>query len=270
MRQYVVDAFTDEPFGGNPAAVCVMEAWPSDELMRDIAIENNLSETAFAVKERGEGEDLYHLRWFTPAGEIDFCGHATLATSYVVHRFVAPGLSPIRFSTLGGILTVRVEGDLILMDMPTFKLSPIDVTQQMADALGACPVEAYMGADMVCVLESAEQVRAVVPDQEIILSMEGSLLHVTARGDGEFDCETRSFAPKHGIPEDPVCGRGHCHVASLWAGKLGRSEILAHQASRRGGVLHCRYEGDRTILGGRAALFSIDEVLPDGIPGVEA
>ena len=266
MRQYVVDAFTDKPFEGNPAAVCVMESWPSDGLMRNIAIENNLSETAFAVKENGEG--LYHLRWFTPAGEINFCGHATLATSYVVHRFVAPELSPIRFTTLSGILTIRVEGDLFLMDMPTFRLRPIDVTQQMADALGARPVEAYMGTDMVCVMESAEQVRAVNPNQEIILGMEGSLLHVTARGDGGFDCETRSFAPKHGIPEDPVCGRGHCHVASLWAKKLGRDAILAHQASKRGGVLHCRQEGDRTILGGRAALFSIDDILPDGISGL--
>ena len=255
MRQYVVDAFTDKVFAGNPAAVCVMDKWLDDRTMQSIAIENNLSETAFAVKEG----DAYRLRWFTPGGEVELCGHATLATAYVITRFYEPEQTVVRFDTLSGRLTVEKQGDLLMMDFPSFELRPVAVTSQMIQALGAEPVEAYVGADMVCVLESEEQVRGVHPNLELIRQMDGVCLHVTAPGHA-YDCVTRSFAPKCNVAEDPVCGRGHCHVIPYWANKTGKTEFTAYQASARGGELYCSYAGSRTVLRGKAALFSVAEI----------
>ncbi|MDR1733013.1 MAG: PhzF family phenazine biosynthesis protein [Synergistaceae bacterium] len=255
MKQYVVDAFTDRVFGGNPAAVCILDAWLSDELMMKITAENNLSETAFAVKEG----NVCHLRWFTPGGEVELCGHATLATAYVIFRFVRPELTTVAFDTLSGRLTVEKNGDMLTMDFPSFQLTPIPVTEDMAAALGVMPVEAYMGADLVCVLENEAQVRGVTANQELIRRMEGLCLHITALGE-QYDCVTRSFAPKCNVAEDPVCGRGHCHVVPLWAGKTGSNEWTAYQASARGGVLYCQYLGERILLSGKAALFSEAEI----------
>lgn len=255
MKQYVVDAFTDKVFAGNPAAVCVMDKWLADGTMQKIAIENNLSETAFAVKEG----DAYHLRWFTPGGEVELCGHATLATAYVITRFVEPDLTAVAFDTLSGRLTVEKNGDLLTMDFPSFQLTPVPVTESLTAALGVTPIEAYMGADLVCVLKDEAQVRQVVPNQELIRNMEGVCFHITAPGK-DYDCVTRTFAPKCGVAEDPVCGRGHCHVIPLWAAKTGKREFAAYQASARGGVLHCRYAGERTVLSGAAALFSEAEI----------
>lgn len=255
MKQYVIDAFTDQIFAGNPAAVCIMEQWPPDELMQKIAIENNLSETAFAVKEGGN----YRLRWFTPGGEVDLCGHATLATAYAITNFAEPEQNEIRFSTLSGLLTVIKNGELFSMDFPAYKLSPVPVTEDLFDAIGVRPVEAYMGGDLVCVLENEKQVRDVVANQEIIRQMDGLCLHITAKSD-TCDCVTRTFAPKCGVAEDPVCGRAHCHVVPLWADKLKKKEITAYQASKRGGILYCRHAGTRTIISGKAALFSQAEI----------
>lgn len=255
MKQYVVDAFTDKVFAGNPAAVCVMEHWLPDDIMQKIAIENNLSETAFAVKE----DENYHLRWFTPGGEVNLCGHATLATAYVITHKIEPGLRAVSFRTLSGMLTVTVENDLLVMDFPAFSLTSVEITDKIVQAIGVRPQEVYLGDDLVCVLESEEQVKRVVPDQEIIRSLDGLCLHVTARGT-DFDCVTRTFAPKCNVAEDPVCGRGHCHVIPLWAGKTGKNELTAYQASPRGGVLYCRNADGRTFLSGHAALFSEAEI----------
>ena len=255
MKQYVVDAFTDHVFAGNPAAVCVMDKWLPDALMQKIAIENNLSETAFAVKEG----DAYHLRWFTPGGEVNLCGHATLATAYVITRFIEPDVQKVSFDTLSGRLIVERSGDLLTMDFPSFQLKPLEITDRLTAALGIAPVEAYMGEDIVCVLKDEEQVRKVVANQEMIRNMDGLCLHITARGDN-YDCVTRTFAPKCNVAEDPVCGRGHCHVIPLWAKKLGNDSLVAYQASARGGVLHCRFAGDRTFLSGQAALYSEAEI----------
>lgn len=257
MKQYIVDAFTEKVFAGNPAAVCVMERWLDDRTMEKIAIENNLSETAFAVK---EGEH-YHLRWFTPGGEVELCGHATLATAYIIFRFIEPSAKELLFDTLSGLLKVQKEGEMLVMDFPSFQLAPIEVTEALTQALGVRPLEAYMGGDTVCVLESEEQVHTVVPNQELVRGIEGVCLHVTAKGSGEYDCVTRSFAPKCNVAEDPVCGRGHCHVIPLWAGKLGKKELTAYQDSARGGVLYCEFAGERTILKGKAALFSEAEIM---------
>lgn len=255
MKQYVVDAFTDKVFTGNPAAVCIMKKWISDEIMQKIALENNLSETAFAVK---EGEH-YHLRWFTPGGEVELCGHATLATAYIITRFIEPGCSKICFDTLSGLLTVNKSGDLMTMDFPSYKLKAIETTDEIINAIGVKPKEAYMGDDIVCVLESEKQVRSIIPNQAIIESLGGACFHITAKGD-RYDCVTRSFAPKFGVAEDPVCGRGHCHVVPIWTKKLGKTELTAYQASSRGGILYCRYNEGRILLSGKAALFSIAEI----------
>ncbi|MDP4146704.1 MAG: PhzF family phenazine biosynthesis protein [Bacillota bacterium] len=255
MRQYVVDAFTDKVFGGNPAAVCVMDKWLSDEIMMNITRENNLSETAFAVR---EGSD-YKLRWFTPGGEIDLCGHATLATAYVITKFIEPEITEVRFQTLSGLLVVVKKGELLEMDFPSYELKKVDVTEVMVEAIGVRPLEAYMGRDLLCVLESEEEVNKLNPNQEKINGLDGLLLHVTARGK-EFDCVSRSFAPKCNVPEDPVCGSGHCHIIPMWANKLEKNNLVAYQASPRGGILYCEYQGERVKLSGKAALYSIADI----------
>lgn len=256
MKQYVIDAFTDRVFAGNPAAVCVMDKWLDERTMQNIAIENNLSETAFAVPEG----DAYHLRWFTPGGEVELCGHATLATAYAITRFVAPELKTVAFDTLSGRLTVEKQGELLTMDFPAYELKPVPVTQAMIEAMnGAVPTAAYMGRDLLCVFDSEDTVRGMTVDQEKVRGLDGLLLHVTARG-SEFDCVSRSFAPKCSVAEDPVCGSGHCHIVPYWVRTLGKPTLVAYQASRRGGVLYCRLQGDRTLISGKAVLFSEAEI----------
>ena len=255
MKQYVVDAFTDKVFSGNPAAVCVMDEWLPEELMMKITIENNLSETAFCVKEGAN----YHLRWFTPGGEIDLCGHATLATAYTIFRFYEPELSEVHFDTLSGELIVTRNGELLEMDFPAYELRPVEVTEAMTDAIGAKPFAAYMGRDLLCVMDSEAQVRDAAPDTAKVLQLDGLLLHLTARG-SDFDCVSRSFAPKCNVTEDPVCGSGHCHIIPYWAHTLGKPELTAYQASRRGGVLYARVNGGRITLAGKAALYAESEI----------
>ena len=258
MRQYVVDAFADHVFEGNPAAVCVLEHWPEEKLMMAITRENNLSETAFAVPE----EDGYRLRWFTPGGEIDLCGHATLAAACVIDRFVRPDGGDIRFQTLSGLLTVSRRGELYEMDFPAYTLKPLEVTDEIADALGARPREVWRARDLVCVFDDPEIIRNMKPDLDQVRALKGALLHVTAPGAGTgFDCVSRTFAPKMEVPEDPVCGSGHCHLVPYWAGRLGKTELVARQASPRGGTLYCRLEGDRVFLAGRAAVYARSELM---------
>lgn len=251
MKQYIVDAFTDRVFHGNQAAICVMGHWISEDLMMDITRENNFSETAFAVKEGSK----YHLRWFTPGGEIDLCGHATLACAYVLFRFYDPDASEIVFTTLSGDLTVKRENGLLQMEFPAYGLKRVPVTDIMGEALGAMPLEAYMGRDLLCVFDDEATVRSLQPDMSKLLELDGLLVHVTAPGD-DTDSVSRSFAPKLDVEEDPVCGSGHCHIAPYWAERLGKDEIVAYQASRRGGTLYCRVSGDRVFLSGKAVLFS--------------
>lgn len=251
MKQYVVDAFTDRVFAGNPAAICIMEQWPTDDLMMKITCENNLSETAFAVK---DGEH-YKLRWFTPGGEIDLCGHATLAAAYVIIRFYEPESTKVIFETMSGILTVEKKGDLYEMDFPAYDLKPVEITEEMVKAIGARPVEAYMGRDLLCVFDNEETVRNLKPDMEGLLKIDGLLVQVTAKG-SEFDCVSRSFAPKLNVKEDPVCGSGHCHIIPYWAKTLGKDDLVAWQASSRGGTLYCKNCGERVKLAGKAALYA--------------
>ncbi|AYD41160.1 PhzF family phenazine biosynthesis protein [Clostridium fermenticellae] len=251
MRQYVVDAFSDKVFEGNPAAVCVMDKWLPDEIMMKITIENCLSETAFAVKEGS----AYKLRWFTPGGEIDLCGHATLATAYVITKFIESHTTEVHFKTLSGLLAVVKKGDLLEMDFPAYDLKKVDITNTIVEAIGVRPLEVYIGRDLLCILKSEEEVRNLNPNQEKINSLDGLLLHVTARGK-EFDCVSRSFAPKCNVPEDPVCGSGHCHIIPFWAKRLKKNKLVAYQSSPRGGILYCNYQGERVKISGKAALYS--------------
>ena len=256
MKQYIVDAFTDKPFSGNPAAVCVMESWPSEESMMKLAMENNLSETAFIVKE----EKGYHLRWFTPGTEVELCGHATLASAFVILNFVEPESPEVRFNTMSGMLTVKRKGSRYEMDFPTYDLKEIPVTDDMEKAFGVRPVKAVLGLDLVCVFETEEQVRTMQPDQAMLMKIEGRIQNATAAGK-DADCVSRSFCPKLSIAEDPVCGSAHCQIADYWSKVLGKNEIHAYQASKRGGHLYCDLKGNgRISIRGEAALVAIAEI----------
>ena len=256
IKQFIADAFTDKIFHGNPAAICLPERWPDDKLMQDIASENNLSETAFVVKE----DSGWKLRWFTPGGEIDLCGHATLATAFVLMNFVEPDLTEVQFSTLSGKLSVKKKNDLYEMDFPAYELKRIEVTEAMKKAIGCKPLEAWIGRDLVCVLENEDQVIQAKPDLEKAKALDGLLLHITAKGKDKYDCVSRTFAPNLAVDEDPVCGSGHCHLVPLWSEKLGKKEILAYQTSSQGGVLYCELDGKRVKLAGKAALYSRGEL----------
>lgn len=252
MKQYIVDAFTDELFHGNQAAICVLDQWLSEEMMMNITRENNLSETAFTVKEGNK----YHLRWFTPGGEIDLCGHATLACAYVLLHYYVPQTERIVFSTLSGDLVVTKKKDLLEMEFPAYALQKVDVTETITEAIGVAPKEAYMGRDLLCVFDDEAVIRNLNPNMDKVRQLEGLLLHVTAPGLG-FDSVSRSFAPKLNVPEDPVCGSGHCHIIPYWANRLRKNELVAYQASKRGGTLYCRMVDNKVFIAGKASLFSI-------------
>lgn len=260
MKQYIADAFTDRPFSGNPAAVCVMESWPSDEKMMHIARENNLSETAFAVKEN----DCYRLRWFTPGTEVELCGHATLAAAFVILSFYEKERNDISFTTLSGELTVRREGERFVMNFPMYELEEIPVTDDMKRAFGAEPVKALLGLDLICVFDSEDEVRRMSPDMDILKTLPGRIQNATSRG-RKSDCVSRSFCPKIMIKEDPVCGSAHCQIAGYWADVLDKDEIVAFQASERGGFLYLRPDGDGRIdISGDVVLVSTAE-FADGV-----
>ena len=258
MKQFVVDAFTDSVFHGNQAAVCVLEKWPDDGLMQEIAIENNFSETAFTVKENG----AYRLRWFTPGGEVDFCGHATLGTSFVILNFYEKEAEEIRFITQVGELTVRRNGEMYEMDFPSYSLNRIDVTDEMEEAIGIRPLEAYLDRDLLLVLPDETSVLKVRPDPDKIGALEGLIVAVTApSSDDGTDCVSRVFAPKLSIPEDPVTGSTHCMITPYWCKRLGREKLICRQASSRGGMLYTRLSGNRVKVAGKAVLYSEGNIL---------
>lgn len=252
MQQYIVDAFTQDVFHGNPAAVCVPDAWPDDALMQAIARENNLSETAFTVK---QADGSYRLRWFTPGGEIDLCGHATLACAFVLFREHIPDAPRVVFHTLSGELVVERQDGMLAMTFPAYTLTEVPVTPAITAALGHTPTAAYMGRDLLCIFDDENVVRRMQPDMARVQALDGLLLHVTAPG-ADSDCVSRTFAPKLGVTEDPVCGSGHCHIVPYWAKRWGKNDITAYQASERGGTLYCTLKADKVILAGHAVLFA--------------
>ena len=182
-----------------------------------------------------------------------------MATAFIIANFVEPSVTTICFKTLSGPLIVTKQGELFEMDFPAYKLQPTPVTDAIAEALRDRPVEAYLGRDLLCVMEDANQVFAANPDQNRLKELPGLLVHVTAKGT-DYDCVSRTFAPKCGVPEDPVCGSGHCHIVPYWADRLGKDNLIARQASPRGGTLYCENRGERIFLGGHAVLYSVGEI----------
>jgi PhzF family phenazine biosynthesis protein len=243
-----IDAFAERPFTGNPAAVMPLEAWLPDDLMQAIAAENNLSETAFLVKET----DGWRIRWFTTVTEVDLCGHATLAAARVVMGDLEPGLTDVSFQSRSGKLGVHRDGDQFVLDFPARPGRPApEWLEPVASALGQRPLEVRLARDLLIVLEQEASVRTFQPDFEALRALPGMGKLITAPG-SEVDCVSRCFFPGDGVPEDPVTGSAHCTIVPYWAERLGRPEIRAYQASARGGHLDCRVVGDRVHLAGRA------------------
>jgi PhzF family phenazine biosynthesis protein len=250
LAYWIVDAFTDRVFRGNPAAVVLPEEPLSTELMQSIAAENNLSETAFAVDEGG----AYHLRWFTPTVEVDLCGHATLATSFVLAGRGLPG--PFHFRTRSGELTARVTPGGIELNFPARTFEPLPSSQAVADAIGVIPLELLQSADLIAVLPSAAHVANLRPDPAAIRALPGGALIVTALGGEGADVTSRYFAPAYGIAEDPVTGSLHTQILPYWSPKLGKPRLICHQASARGGTMVATLDGVRVRMEGQAVLYA--------------
>ncbi len=257
---YQVDAFTDRPMGGNPAAVMPLGAWLPDEQLQAIAEENNLSETAFLVAENG----AYGLRWFTPAVEVDLCGHATLASAHVLFQHLAYAGEEIRFNTRSGELRVVRDGDGYRMDFPAPSLSAVAVSADLEAALGAPILDAALPDEnpsmMVCRFDNEATVAALSPDFRALLAATPYAVIATAEGT-DRDMISRFFGPQVGIDEDPVTGSAHCCLTSYWSPRLGKNQLTARQISARVGEVVCELQGDRVMLSGRAVTYLTGTVL---------
>ena len=255
LEIFQIDAFTDKVFAGNPAAVCPLTEWLADDQMQKIALENNLAETAFFVPQG----DAYALRWFTPAAEVDLCGHATLATAYLLFNRLAPEKSQVNFDTRSGRLSVTREGDQLAMDFPAMPPQRMDAPPPFASALGGSPREFWTQDDFLVVYETETEIRSLKPEMAGLMDIGGRGVIVTAPG---TDCDfvSRFFAPAIGIPEDPVTVSAHCILVPYWSERLGKADLVARQVSARGGQLFCRNRGDRVHISGRSALYMVGEI----------
>ena len=247
---YQVDAFSNQPFRGNPAAVCPLETWLDDTTLRQIAAENNLAETAFFIAE-GDG---FQLRWFTPTREVRLCGHATLATAHVLYERLGFSQARIRFTTLSGDLFVQREGHQYTLDFPAQIPVRCESPDLLAEALGAEPHEVLKTDDYIAVFDDEAVIREMKPDLRLLSDIECRGINVTAPGNN-CDYVNRFFAPRYGIDEDPVTGSAHCDLVPYWHQRTGKSRFLAHQVSARGGVVNGELRGERVLLSGQAALY---------------
>lgn len=247
LRQYQVDAFASRAFEGNPAAVCPLASWLDDRLMQAIAEENNLSETAFFVP----AGECFALRWFTPVAEVDLCGHATLATAHVIFEHLAYARPQITFVTRSGDLHVRRHGGLLEMDFPVIPARPCARPEGIVAGLGREPLEVLAADDYLMLFASEAELRAITPNPTWLSQLDLRGVIVSAPG-AEVDFVSRFFAPKYGIPEDPVTGSAHCVLTPYWAGRLGKTTLTARQVSKRGGNLGCTLQGERVLLAGSA------------------
>jgi len=247
---YHVDAFTSRVFSGNPAGVCPLEKWLDDAVLQSIAAENKHSETAFFVQEK----EHFKLRWFTPKREVDLCGHATLSSAFVIFDFLRFSSDVIPFSTRSGMLFVKKNNSLLEMDFPARPGKPIGAPESLEKGLGKKINEVYQSRDYLVILDNEDEVRNLQPDFTELMKVECTGIIITAKGKNS-DFVSRFFAPKVGIPEDPVTGSSHCTLIPYWAEKLNKKELTSHQVSQRGGELFCKSNGDRVSIAGNAVLY---------------
>jgi predicted PhzF superfamily epimerase YddE/YHI9 len=247
---YQIDAFASEVFRGNPAAVCPLDGWLDDGQLQAIAAENNLAETAYFVAE----EDGYRLRWFTPEREVDLCGHATLASAYVIFQYLKPEIRTVTFNSQSGPLFVSRDGDLLRMDFPARAPVACPDSGTLSGALGKAPREILCSRDYLAIYDSEEEVRALRPNFEALKTLDRLGVIVTAPGN-TADFVSRFFAPGAGIPEDPVTGSAHCTLAPYWAKRLGKTKLRAFQVSKRGGELSCELKENRVLIAGRSVRY---------------
>lgn len=255
LQLFQVDAFAERVFEGNPAAVCPLQEWLADSELQAIAAENNLSETAFF---RLAGE-VYELRWFTPSSEVDLCGHATLATAYVLFEHLGHLGATVHFNTRSGRLDVRRQPAGYRMDFPALRAAPCEAPAALLEGLGVRPRAVLAASDYVAVLDSAAAVQDLTPDLAALERLDRRGVVVTAAGD-DCDFVSRCFFPRLGVPEDPVTGSAHCELAPYWAQQLGRNTLSARQLSRRGGRVGCEVAGERVYLEGQARLYLEGEI----------
>lgn len=247
---YQIDAFAGKPFEGNPAAVCPLEAWLPDELMQSIAAENNLAETAFVVAT----DNGYHIRWFTPTTEVKLCGHATLASAYVLFNILDYNKPQIIFDSLSGPLVVKQNGDWLKMDFPAQPPQPCDTPTAIVEAFGQTPAACLMAEDYIVVFDNEDAIRTAQPDLAKLKQLDLRGVAITAQGK-EYDFVCRFFAPNYGIDEDPVTGSAFTQLVPYWSGALNKSALTARQVSQRGGDVNCRLAGDRVIIAGTAVRY---------------
>jgi PhzF family phenazine biosynthesis protein len=249
---FQIDAFATEIFRGNPAAIMPLESFLPDQTLQALAAENNLSETAFLVK---DGEN-YRLRWFTPQIEVSLCGHATLASAAVVMERLEPGRREVTFHTASGPLTVKSTGTSYAMDFPAQPAERIAIPENMAESLGTEPIEVWRNASFLLALfREAKTVRELSPRMHLVAKLDPHGVIVTAAGNGKYDCVSRFFAPAMGVPEDPVTGSAHCVLSPFWAARLAKNELRAYQASKRGGEVLCTLRGERVELRGQCVFY---------------
>lgn len=247
---YQIDAFTHQVFHGNPAAVCPLPTWLDDAALQAIAAENNLSETAFFVKK----DNLFELRWFTPKTEVDLCGHATLATAFVIFSYLEPDRDRVQFQSQSGLLEVVKSGDLLVMDFPARPAVPGPTPPELIQALGPRPTEVLRARDYLVVYDHEQTIRSVQPNLDLLLRLDSLGVIITAPGT-DADFVSRFFAPKVGVPEDPVTGSAHATLIPYWSKRLGKKKMQALQVSERGGELECEDLGERVKIGGAAVLY---------------
>ena len=252
---YQVNAFTSETFGGNPAGVCPLQEWPQDSLLQRIAAENDLSETAFFTKE----DRFFRLRWFTPATEVDLCGHATLATASVLFSEMLFKDDKVIFETRSGRLAATRRGDKVELDFPSWHAVAWDAPDELSRSLGRKPREVLRSRDCLAVFETEAELASLAPDMELLAALDCLGVIATAPG-RDADFVSRFFAPKAGIPEDSVTGSSHCTLIPFWAERLGKRELFARQISKRGGELFCRDAGERVFIGGRSVVYCRGEL----------
>ena len=255
IKQYQIDAFATRAFEGNPAAVCPLDRWLDDGLLQAIAEENNLSETAFFVP----SEKGFDLRWFTPAREVDLCGHATLATAHVIFEILGYAKSVICFETRSGELFVKKQGASLQMDFPACPPTLREIPEMLVQGLGVRPVEMLAADDYLAVFDTEVTIRAITPNHSLLSQLDLRGVIVTAPG-ADVDFVSRFFAPKFGVPEDPVTGSAHCELAPYWANRFGKNTLAARQVSKRGGNLTCEILGNRVLLSGSAVTFMEAEI----------